>query len=408
VAAGVLFAGLNELFFRVSALSGWLDLVSASLLAVVLLLYPGGLAAAIAGLRRAADRIAGLTTGRLPRPGERLRAAAGAVTTRVRQVMPQPGPATAGDWLDTLHDKPATHTVTAEVPTQPVVAEPITGDRLDRPAALFATGVTVKFGGLTAVSDASLDVREGEIVGLIGPNGAGKTTLFNAVLGLNEPSAGAIKLFGADITGQPAHQRAGMGVARTFQVLQLFSGLSVFDNVLMGTHLHHQGTLFGGLVGTPVTVESERRCRERVANVLELLKLSDIANESVTDLPFGTLRLVELGRALATGGRLLMLDEAASGLNDIETARLVDVVRSIRTLGVSVLLIEHDMQMVSAACDHVFVMDRGEVIAAGTPEQVSADARVREAYLGASPAPSSERRKPRRRAPRATELTGVK
>jgi ABC-type branched-subunit amino acid transport system ATPase component len=240
---------------------------------------------------------------------------------------------------------------------------------------------------------------------LIGPNGAGKTTLFNAVLGLNEPSAGAIKLFGADITGQPAHQRAGMGVARTFQVLQLFSGLSVFDNVLMGTHLHHRGSIVGGMVGTPVTVESERRCRERVATVLELLGLADIADSSVTDLPFGTLRLVELGRALATGGRLLMLDEAASGLNDVETARLVEVVRSIRTHGVSVLLIEHDMQMVSAACDRVFVMDRGEVIASGTPEHVSRDERVREAYLGAT-ATAAPARKPRR-APRAKKATAT-
>jgi ABC-type branched-subunit amino acid transport system ATPase component len=266
-----------------------------------------------------------------------------------------------------------------------------------------ASGVTVRFGGLTAVADASLDVREGEIVGLIGPNGAGKTTLFNAVLGLNEPAAGTVRLFGRDITGEPPHRRAAAGVARTFQVLQLFPGLSVFDNVLMGTHLHHRGTLLGGLAGTPVTVESERRCRDRVAGVLDLLGLADLADQPVTGLPFGTLRLVELGRALATGGRLLMLDEAASGLNDVETQRLVDVVRSIRDRGVSVLLIEHDMHMVSAACDHVFVLDRGELIASGTAESVSADSRVREAYLGAPAAPPPKRRRTTRSRQTPTE-----
>jgi ABC-type branched-subunit amino acid transport system ATPase component len=315
-------------------------------------------------------------------------------------------PAVAGDWLDTLARPAATET-TVTIPGQPAPSE-APAVRPDAPAALYASDVTVRFGGLTAVSDASLDVREGEIVGLIGPNGAGKTTLFNAVLGLNEPAAGAIKLFGQDITGAPAHQRAGMGVARTFQVLQLFSGLSVFDNVLMGTHLHHRGGLFGGMVGTPVTIESEQRCRQRVASVLDLLGLAELADEPVTDLPFGTLRLVELGRALATGGRLLMLDEAASGLNDVETARLVEVVRNIRTLGVSVLLIEHDMQMVSAACDRVFVMDRGEVIASGTPDAVSGDPRVQEAYLGATTPTPTRRRRPRKaRTARVAELTGV-
>ncbi|MDQ1695119.1 MAG: branched-chain amino acid transport system ATP-binding protein livM [Frankiaceae bacterium] len=399
VAAGVLFAGLNELFYRVSALAGWLDLVSASLLAVVLLLYPGGLAAAFASAKRIGDRFSALVLPLLPKRAARPSGS----TERSEQTAQAP----AGDWLDALA-RPATRTITAEVPDQPT---PRTAPVIDptAPPALYAAGVTVKFGGLTAVSNADLDVQTGEIVGLIGPNGAGKTTLFNAVLGLNEPAAGAIKLFGQDITGTPAHRRAGMGVARTFQVLQLFSGLSVFDNVLMGTHLHHHGSLMGGLVGTPVTIESERRCRQRVAAVLDLLGLSEVADSSVTDLPFGTLRLVELGRALATGGKLLMLDEAASGLNDIETARLVEVVQSIRALGVSVLLIEHDMQMVSAACDRVFVMDRGEVIASGTPDEVSRDERVREAYLGVTaPKPAARKPRARRTAKKATDLAGAR
>jgi ABC-type branched-subunit amino acid transport system ATPase component/branched-subunit amino acid ABC-type transport system permease component len=407
VAAGVLFAGLNELFYRVSALNGWLDMVSAALLALVLLAYPGGLAATFEQTRAVANRLGRLATARLPVQSRRLGTVFRGTGLRNRLGLSRPeadAAESAGDWLDALA-RPAVTTTTITIPDQPVTDDGRPVVPVDAPAALYAADVTVRFGGLTAVSNASLDVREGEIVGLIGPNGAGKTTMFNAVLGLNEPASGAIRLFGRDITGTPAHERAGMGVARTFQVLQLFSGLSVFDNVLMGTHLHHRGSLFGGMIGTPVTLESEQRCRERVTSVLDLLGLADLADEPVTDLPFGTLRLVELGRALATGGRLLMLDEAASGLNDIETARLVDVVQNIRRLGVSVLLIEHDMQMVSAACDRVFVMDRGEVIASGAPDVVSRDARVREAYLGATPAATPRRRTRKRATPQAAEPT---
>jgi ABC-type branched-subunit amino acid transport system ATPase component/branched-subunit amino acid ABC-type transport system permease component len=397
VAAGVLFAGLNELFFRVSAFTGWLEFVSAALLALVLLAYPGGLAGALARARSLGDS-AGRLARRFAAPVKRpvQNSVVGAVRALRRQLpllQPRTETAPANDWLAADTGPVASVTTTVLVPEQdtPVTSATWDGDRLTRPATLVAKDITVRFGGLTAVANASLDVREGEIVGLIGPNGAGKTTLFNAVLGLNEPAGGEVRLFGRDITKEPPHRRAGAGIARTFQVLQLFPGLSVFDNVLMGTHLHHRGTLFGGLVGTPVTVESERRCRERVANVLDLLGLTELADRPVTGLPFGTLRLVELGRALATGGKLLMLDEAASGLNDVETQRLVDVVQSIRARGVSVLLIEHDMHMVSAACDHVFVLDRGELIASGTPDAVSADERVREAYLGAPAAPPPKR-----------------
>ena len=383
VAAGVLFAGLNELFFRVSALSGWLDVVSAALLALVLLGYPGGLAAALGRLLGGINRLGTSAIARRAR--------------LTRQPRP-PGPVVNAE----LSAAPVPEHLVPEQARR--TAEPfVVAERLARPSALETADVTVRFGGLTAVSAASLDVRQGEIVGLIGPNGAGKTTLFNAVLGLNEPSSGSVRLFGNDVTDQPAHRRAGLGIARTFQVLQLFNGLDVFDNVLMGTHLHHRGTLIGGLAGTPATVEGERRCRERVTQVLAQLGLSDLAHESVDDLPFGTLRLVELGRALATGGRLLMLDEAASGLNDVETARLVEVVRSIRDLGVSVLLIEHDMQMVSAACDYVFVMDRGEIIARGTPAEVSRDDRVREAYLGTAAAAPPRRARSRRGGRRTTK-----
>jgi branched-chain amino acid transport system ATP-binding protein len=242
--------------------------------------------------------------------------------------------------------------------------------------------VSVVFGGLTAVADVSMHVRSGEVVGLIGPNGAGKTTLFNAILGLNDPAAGTVTLFGRDVSALGPHLRARLGVARTFQVLQLFNELTVAENLLVATYLHDRSGLLSNLVAGPATIAAERSNRHRVAEVLELLRLSDVADEPVTDLPFGTLRMVELGRALVTGSKLLMLDENASGLNDTETERLVQVVRDVRDLGVSVLLIEHDIRMVTSVSDYIYVLDRGALISEGTAREVRNDPKVIEAYLG--------------------------
>jgi sulfate-transporting ATPase len=397
VAAGVLFAGLTELFFRVNALSGWLDVVSALLLAGVLLLYPTGLAGLLARagrwmelVARETDRFVAPVTTWVRERTEALRA---------RRSAPKPVAEVAGgveDWMSARRGAAAEPVETddiaaaagddsAEVATE-AKPKPVQTYRRERdllaPIRLEARDVTVRFGGLTAVNGASLEVREAEVVGLIGPNGAGKTTLFNAVLGLNDPQEGRVLLYGNDATTAKAHVRAQMGVARTFQVLQLFRGLTVFDNLLVATHQHNASTPMGNLVASAATVRDEAACRNRVREVLRLLELEEFADRPVSGLPFGILRMVELGRALVTGANLLLLDEAASGLNDHETDRLIDVIGLVRELGVSVLLIEHDIRMVNAACDYVYVLDRGEMISEGTPAEISADPAVLAAYLG--------------------------
>ena len=403
VAAGIVFAALTEIFFRVDALTGWLDIVSAGLLAAVLLLYPAGLAGLLGRLGAVGHRLAERTDV-LAAPA--VSAAGGLLRHAASRLMPAQasdsdeavGVVSGNDWMGaqatpkavlTRADKPRTSMKRPKValPAKEVPAER-TDPRLLLPVRLAARDVTVQFGGLTAVGGASLQVHEAEIVGLIGPNGAGKTTLFNAILGLNQPQEGQIELYGQDVTATKAHERAALGVARTFQVLQLFRGLTVFDNLLVATHLHNSSSPLGNLIASTATVRDEHACRERVRTVLQLLGLEDVADAAIDSLPFGVLRMVELGRALVTGANLLLLDEAASGLNDTETDRLVEVIWQVRALGVSVLLIEHDIRMVNAACDYLYVLDQGKVISQGKPEVVSNDPQVIAAYLGSAPEPT--------------------
>ena len=438
IAAAVVFAGLDEVFFRVPQLAGWLEVVSAGLLAVVLLLYPGGLAAAPEGVRRLLHAGTGPTrhiataVDGVGAAIRRLGALIAAMLGRTRDLVV--AYATRADeddnedarlhhrldegfdWMTRVESQSATRPASAargrelprpkyvgrrpgEVPVGPASpngrlsaeAEPVRGvgaadgrPREDRRPHIEAENVTVKFGGLTAVDDAGLTVYENEIVGLIGPNGAGKTTLFNAILGLNDPSAGTVRIHGQDVKGKGPHERARLGVARTFQVVQLFSDLNVSDNLLVATHMHNDSGLLSNILAGRRTLDAEVEARKRVDRIIELLHLEDVRNAQVTDLPFGLLRMVEMGRALVTGAPVLMLDEAASGLNDTETDRLVDVVRDVRDLGVSVLLIEHDIRMVTGVSDYMYCLDRGKMIAEGTPDQVKRHPEVVTAYLGAS------------------------
>jgi ABC-type branched-subunit amino acid transport system ATPase component/ABC-type branched-subunit amino acid transport system permease subunit len=435
VASSAVFAALNELFFRVDALRGWLDVVSGTLLASVLLFYPGGLAAIPGVFRRLAKRhpargskAPGPARAAVRSAASAAASATGRVATTLRRLAPRAartaGPAGAPQPTHSESDVP--DVLATLLPATPIVDEPgpngsrlaevgainpadsrtaelrrsviaaghgfaLPARRQDRRPVLEADGITVRFGGLVAVRDASLSLREGEIVGLIGPNGAGKTTLFNAIAGFVQPSSGAIRLRGRDITGLDVHERARLGVGRTFQLVQLFSQLTVFDNLLVATHVRNDTGFPSHVFISSKAARVEREARERAAKAVALLGLDEVADRRVADLPFGTLRIVELARALVTGSPLVMLDEPASGLDSSETARFDELLRSLRAgLGLSVLLIEHDVRLVTAISDYVYVLDRGGVIAEGPPSAIRRDPHVIAAYLGRVGGPEPE------------------
>lgn len=247
----------------------------------------------------------------------------------------------------------------------------------DRPL-IAASGVTVRFGGVTALAGVDLAVERGGITGLIGPNGAGKTTLFNVITGVVEPEAGAVSLDGTDITAWAAHRRGRAGVSRTFQRLELFTGLTVHDNLLAAWEASVPGAVLG---------RRRRDGRRIVAEILADLDLEAVADRLAGTLPTGLGRLVELARALVVQPRVLLLDEPSSGLDPGETAHFRDVLR--RVVGRSdgepaVLLVEHDVALVMELCDRITVLDFGNVIAVGRPDEVRSDQRVIAAYLGES------------------------
>jgi len=366
VAAAMLFAGLEQLFFDLQALAGWLDVVSAGLLAFVLVAYPGGLA----GFGQLLSHKASRAFDRLRKhPPGAAHETPGVLTLgpTVRPGLPAAG---NGNGSRAAAPAPATRLDVVVLPAP----------------ALRVSALEVRFGGLTAVDGVSLEVREGEIVGLIGPNGAGKTTVFNAVSGLVTPSAGRVEIFGVDATGMAMHRRAGLGMARSFQVIQLLSELSVFDNLLAATHTQNRAGALATLLVTRGALGSEDTARDRVREVVEALDLADIAERPVAGLPFGVLRMVELARALVTGAPLLMLDEPASGLDNAETDRFAELLLKVRgEFGRHVLLIEHDVRLVTAVSDRMYVIDRGRPLADGSPAEVQRDERVAAAYLGEAP-----------------------
>jgi branched-chain amino acid transport system ATP-binding protein len=249
---------------------------------------------------------------------------------------------------------------------------------------LAVDDVTVRFGGLLAVHHASFAVQPGEIKGVIGPNGAGKSTLFNVVSGVVRAEAGRLTLAGRDITALAPHQRAAARIARTFQTVQVFDELTVLDNVLVGGHHRTRAGLWAGTLRLARARREEVESRRRARAELEFVGLDPVAlaDRLAVQLPFGRQRLLEIARALAADPLLLLLDEPASGLNSVEVAELERTLREVRRRGVTLLLVEHNVDLVLRLCDSVVVLSRGETIADGKPHDVRADPHVQAAYLG--------------------------
>jgi len=248
---------------------------------------------------------------------------------------------------------------------------------------LDVSGATVRFGGIHALTDADFAIAKGSVTALIGPNGAGKTTMLNAITGMVAISDGEIRLDGTDIAGLAPHKRAAAGVVRTFQNLEVFTSMSVLENVMAGRHALTRYTVAASLLRTPGFRRAERQCRERALDCLEFVGLADDRDAPAGDLPYGRQRLLEMARALAADPKLLLLDEPAAGLNSKETARLGDLITAVRDKrGVTVGLVEHDMDLVMNVSDHITVLHFGHPLAAGAPDQIQANPEVVKAYLG--------------------------
>ncbi len=260
-------------------------------------------------------------------------------------------------------------------------------------ALLEARGLQVRFGGVVAVNKVSFDVQRGEVFTLIGPTGAGKTTVFNLLSRIYTPTAGEIHFEGQPLSAVPPHRVAALGIARTFQNIELFEHATVLQNLLIGRHIHHPQRLWAEILFLPGVRQAERDTRHQVEQVIELLQLQHYRDTLVAGLPYGVRKVVELARALSTSPKLLLLDEPSSGLNVEETDDMAFWIQDIKNdLGITVLMVEHDMTLVSRVSDRVLAMNQGEMLALGTPAEVQAHAGVIEAYLGTADDATSLRR----------------
>jgi branched-chain amino acid transport system permease protein len=363
-------------------LQGKIDVLAAALLIITIIRNPAGIIGVREEMRERIDQ----------RRAAKARRAIHEIVLPVSGAQSLDAPDSDGSEPSAPDAAPQSPSVPQEDPQSPSVAERLASyvetrgrleQRVDAAPMLEVRDVTIRFGGVVANDAVSYEVRPGEICGLIGPNGAGKTTNFNCVNGLLVPNGGSVRFTGRDITTMPTHERAELGMSRTFQLMRLFPRLSVYENLMVGTHLKNTSGFTSNLLMLRGSRNEDKRNEERVREVMSMLDISSHADDKVAGLPFGVLRLVELGRALVTQPRMLLLDEPASGLDVSETDSFAEILFKVRDeLGHTIFIIEHDMRLVMLICDYIYVLEFGRNLAEGFPSEIQSNPAVIAAYLG--------------------------